>query len=103
MLTISNLKPILCPVLADHDPVVVSLAELALRRPETAAGRFHEHLGKAFPGAATSVYNRSKEGLELHRLKTLSWQEADTKRYKFPQLLNDFSLSLTKAGGSRCQ
>ena len=56
--------------------------------------------------AQTRVYNRAKDRL-LHK-HALAWlwkgavnavvaQDPQTKRYKFPQLLNDFSLSLTKA------
>ncbi|CAJ1397682.1 unnamed protein product [Effrenium voratum] len=66
------------------DPVLVGLGELA-RRIGGAARRFHEALAEAFPEAQTRVYNRAKD--------------PQTKRYKFPQLLNDFSLSLTKGCG----
>mmetsp|Transcript_29842 Transcript_29842/g.36571 ORF Transcript_29842/g.36571 Transcript_29842/m.36571 type:complete len:372 (+) Transcript_29842:58-1173(+) len=68
------------------DPVLVALDELARRAPpHSAAHRFNNALRKAFPEASTSVYNRAKD--------------PGTKRYKFPQLFNDFSLSLTKGCG----
>ncbi|CAE7206567.1 SYRV3 [Symbiodinium necroappetens] len=72
-------------LLKPNDPVLVDLKELATRSPESAAQRFHVALKEAFPLAQTRVYNRAKD--------------PQTKRYKFPQLLNDFSLSLTKGCG----
>ncbi|CAE7772716.1 SYRV3 [Symbiodinium sp. CCMP2456] len=72
--------------LKPNDPVLVDLKELATRSPaQSAAQRFHVALKEAFPLAQTRVYNRAKD--------------PQTKRYKFPQLLNDFSLSLTKGCG----
>lgn len=67
------------------DPVLVDLDELARRAPHSAAHRFNSALRKAFPEASIRVYNRAKD--------------PGTKRYKFPQLFNDFSLSLTKGCG----
>lgn len=71
--------------LQPDDPVLLELSELARRRPDSAAERFDAMLRKAFPAASTRVYNRAKD--------------PNTKRYKFPQLFNDFSLSLTKGCG----
>ena len=57
--------------------------------------------------AQTRVYNRAKDTRFFKHALALLWkgavhavfaQDPQTKRYKFPQLLNDFSLSLTKAG-----
>jgi len=67
------------------DPALVALDELARRDPDGPAHRFNEALVKAFPKASMRIYNRAKD--------------PGTKRYKFPQLSNDFSLSLTKACG----
>ncbi|CAK9069510.1 unnamed protein product [Durusdinium trenchii] len=65
--------------LQPDDPVLLELSELARRRPDSAAERFDAMLRKA---------------VELCRCA-----DPNTKRYKFPQLFNDFSLSLTKGCG----
>lgn len=70
----------------DHtDPAVVPLADLAHRVPDSPPARYHGIFSKAFPDAALVVCNRAKA--------------PQSKRSVYPQLLNDFSVALTKGIG----
>jgi len=70
---------------SDADPVLVSLEDLALRDAAGAPSRFHKALSQAFPGMDIQVFNRAKE--------------PGSRLPKFAQLVNDFSVALTKGAG----
>lgn len=68
-----------------EDPCIVELKELADRcGAGSAAARFLCVLSEVFPEAKLLVFNRAKD---------------QTKSYRYPQLVNDFSVALTKGAG----
>lgn len=72
--------------LSDTDPQLLSLADLAARSNAAPTTReLLDALVAALPKATLQVYNRAKDPA--------------TKRYKYAQIINDFSIGLADPGG----